>query len=89
MSSHKHINKSRREFFRDGVYSCADPSLKSGTIAVPLTAVLCLILLAVVLKTALILPAERFSSTMTLFITAIWTVAIVFITLAIIAVSTI
>jgi|WetSurMetagenome_2_1015567.scaffolds.fasta_scaffold00208_5 hypothetical protein len=67
MSSHKYINKHGREYFRDGMYSCADPSLKSGTIIVPLIAVLCLILLATVLKTVLILPAERFSTTMVFF----------------------
>jgi hypothetical protein len=67
MTSHTLINKARREYVQNGMYSCADPSLKSGTIAVPLTAVLCLILLAVVLKTAFLFPAERFSSAMSLY----------------------
>ena len=68
MTSHRYINKARREYLQNGMYSCADPSLKSGTITVPLTAVLCLILLAVVLKTAFLFPAERFSSAMFLYI---------------------
>jgi hypothetical protein len=66
MTSHTLINKARREYVQNGMYSCADPSLKSGTIAVPLTAVLCLVVLAIVLKTVFLFPAERFLTTMIL-----------------------
>jgi len=44
------------------------PALKNGRITIPLTAGLCLILLAVVLKNVLYVPADRLSSDMLLYI---------------------
>ena len=44
------------------------PALKNGRITIPLTAGLCLILLAVVLKNVLLVPADRLSSDMLLYI---------------------
>lgn len=68
MASLEHINKIRENRFADDLYTCAAPVLRTGTFSVPLTAVLCLILLGVVLKTVLLLPAEEFSSAMVLYI---------------------
>ena len=44
------------------------PALRNGRITIPLTAGLCLILLAVVLKNVLYVPADRLSSEMLLYI---------------------
>jgi hypothetical protein len=67
MSSLEHINKIRENRFTSDLYTCAAPVLRTGTFSVPLTAVLCLILLGVVLKTVLLLPAEQFASAMVLY----------------------
>jgi hypothetical protein len=68
MSSYEYISKARREYLRDGLYTCATPSLKSGTIAIPVIAVLSLIALAAVLRLVLLVPEERFFSLMLLYI---------------------
>jgi hypothetical protein len=44
------------------------PAIKNGRITVPLTAGLCLIGLAIVLKNVFLVPAERLSSDMLLYI---------------------
>jgi len=44
------------------------PALRNGRVIVPLTAGLCLILLAMVLKNILLVPAQQLSSDMILFI---------------------
>jgi len=68
MPSHEYINKIRENRFASDLYTCAAPVLKTGTFSVPLTAVLCLILLGVVLKAVLLFPAEQFTSAMVLYI---------------------
>jgi hypothetical protein len=67
MASLEHINKIRENRFAEDLYTCADPVLRTGTFSVPLTAVLCLILLGIVLKAVLLLQEEQFASAMVLY----------------------
>jgi hypothetical protein len=67
MASLEYINKIRENRFADDLYTCAAPAWRTGTFSVPLTAVLCLILLGIILKAVLLLPAEQFSSAMVLY----------------------
>jgi hypothetical protein len=68
MPPHEYLNKIRENRFTSDLYTCAAPVLRAGTFSVPFTAILCLILLGVVLKTVLLLPSEQFTSTMILYI---------------------
>ena len=68
MASLEYINKIRENRFTSDLYTCAAPVLKTGTFSVPLTAVFCLILLGVVLKTILLIPTDRLLSAMVLYI---------------------
>jgi hypothetical protein len=68
MRHREYMYKTVRGHLTDGLYACATPTLRSGTIVVPLTAGLCLVLLALVLKNILLLPADKLASDLVLYI---------------------
>jgi len=68
MTSHKYINKGYGGPLRSDLYSCSHPSLKSGTLTVPFTVSICLVLLAGTMNMILHYPPEQFVSSMVLYL---------------------